>query len=156
MAQDLFGVSFMPGAEGEDGNQDAQQFQEAVKLLNLRLPSVLGARSPVSPQLLGATGLQGQPDMQFLRQLLGLDIPQPGAPRRTEDPFRTQTPTVPRKTDPRFVVEEPIPAGSGQAPQPPGNDGSPRPGGIEFQFPGRTSSPGNYFPPERDDRQERF
>ena len=77
MPQDLFGISFMPGAEGQDGQNRVEPFQEAVKLLNLRLPSVIGARSPIGPQLLGATGLQGQPDTEFLRNLLGLRRRQP-------------------------------------------------------------------------------
>jgi hypothetical protein len=73
---DTLGISFMPGAEGGP-QQDLEPLQEAVKLLNLRLPSVVGASSPVSPQLLGATGLSGQTNAEFLRKLLGLDMPAP-------------------------------------------------------------------------------
>ena len=78
MALEGFGISFMPGADnGEDNEQGPEPFQSAVKLLNLRLPSVVGARSPINAALLHGAGLQGQPNAQFLRalQMLGIQLP---------------------------------------------------------------------------------
>lgn len=69
-----FGVSFQPGAQ--DG-QSQQPVQQAIQLLSLRLPSVVGARA-LAPQALlqsqggSALGAQGSPDaaLALLQRLL--------------------------------------------------------------------------------------
>ena len=110
MPAENFGISFMPGAEGENGQQQtAEPLQEAVKLLNLRLPSVVGARSPIHPSLLQATGLQGQPDAMFLNALRMLGVPpsmpQPGGTSPSSlpanlGPLFASTPTTPGVSTP--------------------------------------------------------
>lgn len=124
---DQFGISFQPS--DENAGMDQPGLQEAVKLLNLRLPSVIGARSPVAPQLLQATGMQGQPDMQFLRQLLGLAGGMggfggmgmgPQGSRLTDgDPSQPTKPMLPHKPPPppHIEVERPRPTGE-VAPEP--------------------------------------
>lgn len=86
-----FGVSFMPGAQGENGQEmdgtrrpmaARNPVQEAVKILSLRLPKVYGAQA-LAPQALlnapggmGMPGTQGNVTAQALAQLAGLSAPQ--------------------------------------------------------------------------------
>lgn len=73
---DNFGVSFQP-SDANQGPQQQPHLQEAIQLLNLRLPSIIGARSPIPQALLTAPGLvkQGGTDVEFIKQLLGLNMP---------------------------------------------------------------------------------
>ncbi len=121
---DMLGVSFMPGAEG-GMQQDLEPLQEAVKLLNLRLPSVFGAHSPVSPQLLGASGLSGDTDAAFLRRLLGLEMPPPSRPDRPAPPSGGPKQGSPSGTPPppHIIVGDP----DNSAPAPPQPPPAPRP-----------------------------
>ena len=145
MAFDNFGISFMPGAEGENGQTaNTEPLQEAVKLLNLRLPTVLGARSPVSPQLLQATGLEGQPDVAFIRKLLGIDTAPPVAPKPTG------TGVVPGGSGPVTTRPDTIPGGS-ILPTPPQNTPHSRSHADELPTRGRQREDGGvpHRPPSR-------
>lgn len=70
-----YGLSFQPGAEnGNNGKSRVAPVQEAIRLLSLRLPTVVGARG-ISPQALlegqGGAGLGGGGSVEALiRQLL--------------------------------------------------------------------------------------
>ena len=103
--------------------QGAPPLQEAIKLLNLRLPRVLGAQAPVNQALLGAPGLQGGSDLQFLRQLLGQSMPQPQAGGAPSGGAPLMPPGPQGGTTPRVVV--------GRSPQQGGDYGDliVRPGG---------------------------
>jgi hypothetical protein len=114
MWSDYLGDRFQPGIEENDGG-GGNELQEAVQLLNLRLPTVVGAKSPISQQLLSAAGLEGQPEtaamIQHWRRLLGLAGP---PPRIVDDPTQSKLPLVATKPapPPRFVVDKPIPPGT--------------------------------------------
>ena len=67
MADD-FGLSFAP-INGRQGYQaDLDPVQEAIQILSLRRPTVLGAQAPVAPGLFGPPS--GAPDISALLQTL--------------------------------------------------------------------------------------
>lgn len=76
------GVNFAPGSREEQQPQPQQPLQEAIKLLSLRLPQVVGANSPIPAPLLQGQGSMGQGDqtgnplLDMLRRLLGGMAPQ--------------------------------------------------------------------------------
>lgn len=85
MANDYgFGVSFMPGGDsmyrrqrpGQQGPSSVAPMQEAIKILSLRMPRVVGA-NPLAPMsLLGGQGGGGLPE-GLLQQLLRTQGMQP-------------------------------------------------------------------------------
>ena len=55
------GLSFQPGATATGQGQSRETpLQSAVKLLSLRLPTVVGARSPIPQALIGGSGMGPQ------------------------------------------------------------------------------------------------
>lgn len=74
-----FGLSFQPGADqqggtgsGQPGEPNVSPLQSAVKLLSLRLPTVLGAQAPAPSQLLQPHGDDGHASaLALLRKLIG-------------------------------------------------------------------------------------
>jgi hypothetical protein len=88
-----FGISFLgdDGSNGEGKGED--RFQEAVRVLSLRLPRVVGGSALAPTPLLQGQGGQGSPFlMQALAQMAGIPPqgpPQgPGAPQMSGAPMR--------------------------------------------------------------------
>jgi hypothetical protein len=82
------GVSFQPGGDYGNGQQQrgsspTQNVQEAIKVLSLRLPKVVGARSAAPQALLSAQGSGGNPRIdsvvnQVLSRMFGAQDPGAG------------------------------------------------------------------------------
>ena len=76
------GLSFAPGQNDDTnrmgGGQAQTPVQEAIRILSLRLPRLLGAGAPTSPALMGgpggmargSAGLGGPPSNPIIEQLL--------------------------------------------------------------------------------------
>ena len=78
-----FGVSFVPGAAGEEENgagagSQEDPYQTAVRILSLRLPRILGGSALAPAPLLNAQGGQGSP---FGSQPGQVALPPPMAPQ---------------------------------------------------------------------------
>lgn len=73
------GIGFQPSADtGGAGRSESTPLESVVKLLSLRLPSVVGARGIAPRELLAAPGMAGQSGtmgeqqwLQMLRRLMG-------------------------------------------------------------------------------------
>lgn len=122
------GVSFQPGSQDDQkrinpnapqGTQDG--VQEAIKVLSLRLPKVVGANAPVPTQLLSAEGAQGNRRVdsmvaQIMQKYFPTDAPEspmaPGAPTSQMSSPRPQ-PAVDRPASspwndvPRIIFGQP-------------------------------------------------
>ena len=113
-----FGVSFVPdGQNGNDpqrpGGGPTDRYQEAVKILSLRLPKMRGAMGGIAPSpLLNASGAMGQPQTamgggqpinsevaQAFLQMAGMG--QPGQRRRR--PQGLQAGPRPQQAGPRVI-----------------------------------------------------
>ena len=84
----MIGVSFQPGANGENGQSGNGQpsagsgVQEAIKILSLRLPRVLGARPAAAMPLLTSQGSGGNPRIDsIVNQVLSRVMPGQPMPR---------------------------------------------------------------------------
>lgn len=131
-----YGLSFQPGADQNDSQPQGppNPVQEAVRLLSLRLPSVVGARA-ISPQALlqapGQAGLGaglsgGNALLEWLKRLLqssGTGMPPQamgafGGPDTTSDWLTQETNLGPRPprptTTPRIIPQETGEAGGGK------------------------------------------
>ena len=81
------GVNFQPGSLSESperGRSSPQSVQEAIKVLSLRLPKVVGARAMAPGQLLTSPGSGGNPMIdsvvnQVLSRYFPTSAPSPGA-----------------------------------------------------------------------------
>lgn len=129
----MFGVSFQPGAQGfnQNGNGQPSQspsgaVQEAIKILSLRLPKVVGAQASVPMPLLTSQGSGGNPRVnsvvnQIMARFGGQGAPsmpampsgQPSGPNfaGASAPYQ-QAPQMPSWlppswTPPRVVVDTP-------------------------------------------------
>lgn len=110
-----FGVSFQPGvdqqqgaASGPAGQREATPLQSAVKLLSLRLPTVLGAQAPAPAQLMQSGGSRESPvgassasALNFLRQLFSGQNPQ--APPMSTRPTMPAGPSTQPEQPPVFT-----------------------------------------------------
>lgn len=87
----MIGVSFQPGTSEADQMKrreqtgSAQGVQEAIKVLSLRLPKVVGAQAAAPQALLTAPGAQGNPNVDsivesVLSKMFGQGRQQPTAP----------------------------------------------------------------------------
>lgn len=130
------GINFAPttdNAANGPRNAALAGVPQAIQVLSLALPRVLGAQSPVPGSLLTAQGGQGQPDAALLQTLLRTLGLMPGG-QRTPMPMPTvEGPAIPLPggtrqpqpappapvPDPRVIIGQP------GAPMPP----SPSPGG---------------------------
>jgi hypothetical protein len=82
----MIGVSFQPGSqEFGQGGQDGQSrptagsgVQEAIRVLSLRLPKVVGAQSPAAMPLLTSQGSGGNPMIDSIVNQILSRIPQQG------------------------------------------------------------------------------
>lgn len=78
----MIGVSFQPGQNGQQNGQAGSQptgggVQEAIKVLSLRLPKVLGAQAAVPMPLLTSQGSGGNPRVDsIVQQILARIMPQ--------------------------------------------------------------------------------
>src|SRR5688572_9588842 len=129
------GLSFMPGADTGDGEADlakgATPIQSAIKLLSLRLPSVVGAQAITPQALLEARGGQGIDTLALLRRLLQRDIGTTNTspdgrvtiPGHPTPPPRVTPQAPPRPAGPMGGVPQ-APMGGGESPsfprRPPG------------------------------------
>lgn len=109
------GVSFQPGGVQQGDPRQPQQprssgVQEAIKILSLRLPKVVGAQSAAPQALLGSQGSGGNRVDSVVNQVLSRIMPtgQPGSP-----PVSTTMP-VPPRTQPQ--APQGAPSFSGDAP----------------------------------------
>lgn len=169
----MIGVSFQPGSQefGQQqsnggGRPQGQGLQEAIRVLSLRLPKVLGAQPAASMPLLTAQGGGGNPRVDsIVQQVLARIMPQ-GQPMQTAAPSvppmsgpsfsgsasphqQQQAPSLPNPwaggTTPRVTVDNPLGFGDFVT----GEDGrpmGPTPGLIgqlppNFQFPEPTPQP---------------
>lgn len=130
---DPLGISFMPGAQGDQGNNPQQTpVQQAIQTLSLRIPRVVGAGSLAPGQLLnapGGAGLGGNPNsaalLEQIRRMLfgGGSVPGPGQfhpalPHLPGEPGGTprvipgEPPNAPREVagPPTPEVPAPVPA----------------------------------------------
>ena len=116
-----YGLSFMPGGDNAGGNANRQDearvtpAQEAIKLLSLRLPSVVGARALAPNTLMqspGGAGLAGPGGMSVDAMIEWL--------RRQMQQSQAQTPP---QAAPMF---QPPSAGGSPSPWQPRQDGTPR------------------------------
>jgi len=108
------GVTFAPGSQNPTQQKTgAPPLQEAIKLLSLRLPKVVGANSPIPQQLLTAPGGMGAPDptgnplLDMLRAILGAQTPNAmGLPGPPTGPGRTGS-GVPNPQEPGATLPLP-------------------------------------------------
>lgn len=126
------GMTFAPGSnEMQQRPMTSQEpLQEAIKLLSLRLPQIVGANSPVPAPLLQSQGGMGadptgNPLLDLLRRLLGggqapqeMGMPSPplgpgrtggGVPNPEPGPLPLPQPMPPK---PRVILQDPGPAGN--------------------------------------------
>lgn len=153
------GISFSPGSQdpqrtGPTGVQDAAPLQQAIQLLSLRLPRVVGATSPIPAPLLQGTGSQGQPDatgnplLDVLRRLLN-----PGGGGGFAPPSQNTPAALGEGPSPRVIPGaggQPVPQPTGTIlppmptptpPQPLPPPEFPRHGPDEFPEPGTRRPP---------------
>lgn len=118
------GVSFMPGQQDDQTKKPGSEApQDAIKTLNLAIPRVVGAGSPVNPSMLFGAGSQGMPTNgfggleAFLRRLFG-QMP-PAAP--SAGPVSPGgAPLPPTGSNGRINVPGTEPGAPPAAPPPPG------------------------------------
>lgn len=123
-----FGVSFVPGGQGDPGKSmpegqagGAPPLQQAIQLLSLRLPRVVGANGLAPGPLLnapGGMGGTGNPLLEALLRLAGMSggsLPQQGTPMAAPQSFGGASPTriIPGEGDrrPGTPLLPPPPAG---------------------------------------------
>lgn len=105
-----YGISFQPGQEngaGPNGEKRRAPVQEAVRMLSLRLPTVVGARGIAPQELLQSEGAAGvetggfslDAALDLLRKLRGAHLP-PQLPLLQESPFGGTTPVSTRLPQP--------------------------------------------------------
>jgi len=117
-----FGVSFAPGTEDPNelkGRTPQEQYQQAIRVLSLRLPKIVGG-SPLAPApLLNAPGSGGMP-------MGPVGQPQPGNPGSLPEAYRGLAGLPPAPTPAPRVSPglDPIPTG---APLPPARTWQPAP-----------------------------
>lgn len=113
------GVSFQPGSLEDPsqrrtgtGNGSQQGVQEAIRVLSLRLPKVMGSQAPVAAPLLTAPGSGGAPHVdsivqQVLQRYLPNDqSPAPSAPMVGPSMAPSYTPAAPTLPGPSFSGEQ--------------------------------------------------
>ena len=157
------GVTFQPGSQDDyqkrinpnapSGTQEG--VQEAIKVLSLRLPKVVGANAPVPTPLLTAEGAQGNRRVdsivaQVMQKYFPTDTPEqpmaPGAPSpmpQMQQAPRTQQPEKPPASPwndiPRIIVGNPPEAPMTGGPPHPGaptwDGGGGMPGGMIGELP---------------------
>lgn len=156
------GLSFQPGTgqEDEERRRRSSGVQEAIKVLSLRMPRVVGAAAPAPSALLNAPGSGGNPQIdsvvnQVLQRVMGAGGQ---APANVAPSVPTSAPsaTRPSPTTPLSSIVRP-PAVAPQAPQSAPQDGfrptpptppsftfpAPNPGGLDTPPPRDTTpSPG--------------
>jgi len=155
------GVSFQPGTNGEHGQQNGQGngarpsaggVQEAIKILSLRLPKVVGAQAAVPMPLLTSQGSGGNPMVdsivsQVMSRVPGAQPsfsapPQPFQPPAAMPDFSAliqqlyraprvsigERPQVPTRQEPSVdVAPNPYPVPRGPEQQAPAIDYAPQP-----------------------------
>src|SRR3990167_1200363 len=95
------GVSFQPGQSGSRGTQSRPSsantgIQEAIKLLSLRLPRVVGARAMAPQALLESAGSGGNPRVDsVVSQVMRRMFPTGGDPGAGGTPAPMVPPTPP-------------------------------------------------------------
>ena len=127
----MIGVNFQPGAaNGEQASpkpQGQQGVQEAIKVLSLRLPKVVGAQAGAPQALLQGTGSGGSRVDSVVNQVMSRIMPQgqPSQPpmanlsgpsfsgdaRPTYQPQQMPQWTPPQGFNPRVVLPSPVPQG---------------------------------------------
>lgn len=134
------GVSFQPGSQQDatqrPGSSPSQGVQEAIKVLSLRMPKVVGARAMAPGQLLNAQGSGGNPLIDsVVNQVLARYFP-------TDAPPMTQAPSLGGAP-----VLGPRPGESSTMPPSPMPSRMPRITPIETGQSPTISPPGVYAPP---------
>lgn len=137
MADDGFGLSFAPfsgrpGYGDNGGSSPLSPVQEAIQILSLRRPTVLGAQAPVNSALLGQPS--GGPDLSALLQTLLKNFGQ----------GQYHPPQFPKMTDPgSAMMSGSFPPMMPSAPSGPSGGGSlPNPS-LGFQQPGKEPDSGS-------------
>lgn len=149
------GVSFQPGqngATGQQGKPKTNGVQEAVKVLSLRLPSVVGARAIAPQALLQSPGSGGNPRVDsVVSQVMGRMFPTGGAPAPSAPAAPMMPPNAPQFSGggmpgntplSSMMPPEAFPTGAAQAPRiTPINEG-PRPTEVQPTPAGQMLPPG--------------
>lgn len=134
----MIGVSFQPGTSEADQMKrreqtgSAQGVQEAIKVLSLRLPKVVGAQAAAPQALLTAPGAQGNPNVDsivesVLSKMFGQGRQQPTAP---------MVPTMQQPSQPQQPQAQTMqgPSASGFPASPQRDEAAPQ-GNFWSQFP---------------------
>ena len=103
------GVNFQPGSMEQERNRrmgasgSADGVQEAIKVLSLRLPKVVGARAVSPSALLQGQGGQGNPQIDsMVERVLAKMFPGQGGPAPTAPMLPTQSPGESHSYGPQF------------------------------------------------------
>jgi hypothetical protein len=145
----MIGVNFQPGSQEGSGNakpSSGSGVQEAIKVLSLRLPRVLGAQAAVPAPLLTSQGSGGNPRVDSIVNQIMARLPQQNmtAPMMAGDPQsdgpsfsgsaqpnyqpQPQPWTPPANFDPRVIIGGPLqPRWPGQSQD---DNGGPMPGAV--------------------------
>ncbi len=103
------GVNFQPGSMEQERDRlqasrgSAEGVQEAIKVLSLRLPKVVGARAVAPNALLRGQGGQGNPQIDsMVERVLAKMFPGQGGPPPTAPMLPTQSPGESHSYGPQF------------------------------------------------------
>lgn len=152
-----YGLSFQPGTEnGNNGQSRVAPVQEAIRLLSLRLPTVVGARG-ISPQALlegqGGAGLGGGGSVEALIRQLLQQMQMPPQLGSQDRERRRGAPVSGPPTQPGQSRPTPVPQGPRPVPLPPrivpGGDDNDRRGGTVPEPPTQRAQPRELTPYER-------
>lgn len=172
-----FGIGFLPGAEGEqpsEGGSPQDRYQQAVRILSLRLPRFLGGSAIAPAPLLEAMGGQGEQFGSMPGQV-SVGPPPMGMPPMGQPPsggtmppllqqafqrmsgMRSRTPTPARRPPARGRTPRVIPGIQGNPPAPSPEDFGPNapgwtppedyPGQIQSQQGPISAMPRKNYPP---------
>lgn len=119
---DEFGATFAPFPDPSGRNANINPVQQAIQLLSLRIPRVVGAAAPAPAALLNSPGSGGRPDVHsaVLQSVLRTIMAQPEALGVSAPP--PSPVTVPPLDAPPVATEAPAPI------VPPTRGGEPGPG----------------------------
>lgn len=125
---DTFGATFAPFPDPSGQNKSVSPIQQAVQLLSLRVPRVVGAAAPASAALLNSPGSSGSPDVHSaVLQTILKTIMGSGTPMSSAAPPLSPMGPVPAAMSPTgpSVPATPFAAPRDAAPAPPLPPGAP-------------------------------
>lgn len=169
------GIAFQPGAEQADQQQaqgrsasPSNNVQEAIKVLSLRLPKVVGARSVAPSPLLSSQGSNGNSRVDsVVNSVMSRMFPTQGGPAAPSPMLPSANPMQPAQSQPaqpdflqslgrtpRVVIESPF--GHGDSMFGPDGRPSPSPNGLPGVDGGSGFQPATIAEPPPDDVWKRI